>query len=174
MSTSSRPASPAPGQAAPAVTFVDPTGGPIDLDDVLTLGNGRPTLLVFFKSSCPVCKLAWPYLQKLHDVRSDAVRIVGVSQDDAPAARRFYADQGGATFGLLLDPEPKFTASNAFGVESVPHHVLIEPDGTIARLFSGWQRREMDELARLLADRNHFPFIPAIAEGDPVPSFKPG
>ena len=171
---SSSPVPLAPGQAAPAISFSDAAGGSIDLSSVLALGSGRPTLLVFFKTSCPVCKLAWPYLQKLHLVRGDAVRIVGVSQDDAPAARRFYADNGGATFALLLDPAPRYTASNAFGVESVPLHVLIEPDGTIARLFMGWQRREMDELARQLADRNHLSFIPVIAESDPVPSFKPG
>ncbi|MEO6324514.1 MAG: TlpA disulfide reductase family protein [Thermoanaerobaculia bacterium] len=173
MSNSFRPA-PLPGKAAPAATFVDLDSGPLSLDALLARADSRPTLLVFFKTSCPVCKLAWPYLQQLHLVRGDAVRVVGVCQNDAASARAFHAEYGKATFPLVLDPEPAFAASNAYGVESVPHHVLIEPDGIVSRVFSGWQKREMEELARQLAEKNHHPFIPVFAEGDPVPTFKPG
>src|ERR1019366_5285612 len=69
---------------------------------------------------------AWPYLQRLHRAYgAKAVHVVGVSQNDADSSRAYYADHGEATFDLLLDPEPTFAASNAFGVESVPHLRLL-------------------------------------------------
>src|SRR5450756_3208541 len=118
--------------AAPKVRFRTTEGATLSTADVVARGHSLPVLLAFFKTSCPICQLTWPYLQRLHRAYgAKAVHVVGVSQDDAASSRAYYAANGGATFDLLLDPEPTFVASNAFDVESVPLIVLLAPDGTI-------------------------------------------
>ena len=105
---------PAPGSLAPGAVFTRPEGGTATTAGLLEGAHGLPLLLAFFKTSCPTCRLTWPYLQRLH------------------------AAYGGARFDLVLDPEPRFAASNAYHVESVPHLTLVSPAGLIEEIFSGW------------------------------------
>ena len=130
-------------RAAPKTGFVTAAGQSVSVGQLLEESGGLPVVLAFFKKTCPVCKLAWPYLQRLHAAYGGkAVRVVGVSQNDLASSRVFYAEYGPATFDLLLDPEPGFGASNAFDVDSVPHIVLLEPDGRMSRVFEGWDRKQ--------------------------------
>ena len=162
------------GSAAPETRFRTPAGGSHSTAEVASSGNGLPVLLAFFKSSCPVCRMTWPYLQRLHEAYGGkSVKVVGVSQDDAAPSRAYYAANGAATFDLLLDPEPTFVASNAFGVESVPLLVLLAHDGTIEDTFGGWSKKRMEALGARLASKS-VPLVPVIPPGDPVREYSAG
>lgn len=161
------------GGRAPDVVLATREGRPVRVHELLA-ADPRPLLLAFFKASCPTCKLTWPYLERLHRSYGAAVRVVGVSQNDAATAERFYEEFGPSTFDLALDLEPAYRASNAFDVDSVPHLVLLAPDGTVRAVFAGWQRSEMESLARLLASESGLPLVPVVPPGDPVPAMKPG
>jgi peroxiredoxin len=163
------------------VSLLDADGKDVPLADLAA--GSVPVLLAFFKATCPTCKLTWPYLQRLHASHgtgggSGRVRIVGVSQNERAAAQRFYEQFGGATFELMLDPEPAFKASNAFDVESVPHLALLTPGAasgvTVAWTFAGWSRKAMEELAARVASGEGAPAPPLIAADDPVPAWKAG
>jgi thiol-disulfide isomerase/thioredoxin len=159
---------------APETSFLSPGRGRVTTSDLANASAGLPLLLAFFKVTCPTCKLAWPYLQRLHEAYGgSAIRIAGVAQDDEEAARAFYAEFGGATFELLLDPKP-YAASKAFRVESVPHVVLVPPDGSYELLFSGWSRQDFEDLGARLAESQRLPPAVLVAPGDPVPAFRPG
>jgi peroxiredoxin len=160
--------------AAPNARFRTPEGALLSTADVVAKGHGLPVLLAFFKTSCPICRLTWPYLQRLHEAYGrQAVHVVGVSQDDATSSRAYYAENGGATFDLLLDPEPAFVASNAFQVESVPLLVLVAPDGAIEDTIAGWSKKRMEELGARFASKS-IPFVPVVPPGDPVREFSAG
>ncbi len=160
--------------AAPRVRFRTTEGATLSTADVVASGHDLPVLLAFFKTSCPICQLTWPYLQRLHRAYgAKAVHVVGVSQNDADSSRAYYAEYGGATFDLLLDPEPTFAASNAFGVESVPHLVLLSPEGLVEDVFAGWSKARMEALGARFAAKN-VPFMPVIPPGDPVRDSAPG
>ena len=149
-------------------------GAILSTADVVARGQGLPVLLVFFKTSCPICQLTWPYLERLHRAYGGkAVHVVGVSQNDAESSRTFYAEHGGATFDLLLDPEPTFFASNAFGVESVPHLVLLSPESLVEDVFAGWSKARMEALGARFASKK-IPFTPVVPPGDPVRDSAPG
>lgn len=160
--------------AAPKARFQTPEGKSLSTADVVERGDGLPVLLAFFKTSCPICQLTWPYLQRVHTAYGGkSVRVAGVSQNDAGSSRAFYAEHGGATFDLLLDPEPAFTASNAFDVEAVPHLALLSPKGTVLDVFAGWSKKRMEALGTRLAAKD-VPFVPIIPPGDPVRDFAAG
>ncbi|MFI5120272.1 MAG: peroxiredoxin family protein [Thermoanaerobaculia bacterium] len=160
--------------AAPKVRFRTTEGAALTTAEVVARGRSLPVLLAFFKTSCPICQLTWPYLERLHRAYGEkAVHVVGVSQNDAASSRAYYTEHGGATFDLLLDPEPAFAASNAFDVESVPHLVLLSPQGLVEDVFSGWSRARMEALGGRFAATN-IPFTPVVPPGDPVRDSAPG
>jgi len=160
--------------SAPKARFRTADGATLSTTDVVARGRSLPVLLAFFKTSCPICQLTWPYLERLHRAYGGkAVHVVGVSQNDADSSRAYYLEHGGATFDLLLDPEPAFAASNAFGVESVPHLVLLSPAGLIEDVFSGWSKARMEALGARFASKD-LPLIPVVPPGDPVRDFAAG
>jgi peroxiredoxin len=129
------------GSRAPAFRLARLDGGEATLAE---LTAGGPVLLAFFKVTCPVCQLTFPFLERLHT--AGALRIYGISQNDAADTRDFNRHLG-ITFPMLLDGEDEdFPASNAYGISSVPTLVLIEGDGSIARIAEGWQKKEIEWL----------------------------
>jgi peroxiredoxin len=162
-------ASSAPGNAAPSAVFTRPGGGFVTTEGLLAGTHGLPLLLAFFKTSCPTCRLTWPYLQRIHEAYGgSAVRVAGVSQNGIEESRRFFEDGGKATFDLVMDPEPAFAASRAFRVEAVPHIALISPDGTFEEIFAGWSKAKMEALGSRLAAARNLARIPVVPPGDSV------
>ncbi len=175
MSGSAPSSAVAPGRPAPHADFLDAAGAPLTLDELLGRAAGLPLLLAFFKTGCPTCQLLWPYLQKLHVLfGGTAVHVAGVCQNSAAEGMAHFSDHGRATFDLLFDPEPRFAASNAFGVEAVPHLVLVSPDAVVAKVLTGWSKRGMDALARELARERSLPARPLIDPADPVKEWQAG
>ena len=147
---------------APEFTLERLDGGLTTLKEILA---GGPALLAFFKVSCPVCQMTFPFLERIH--AAGAVRVFGISQNDAADTREFNQEFG-VTFPALLDSEDNgFPASNDYGISSVPTLFLVEPGGKIAKVIEGWRKREMESLA-----------APALASlfrpGDYVPEWKAG
>src|SRR5205823_14001166 len=70
------------GVKTPAFELADLNGGTQSLASILQKG---PALLAFFKSSCPVCQLTFPYLQRMS--ASTAVQVIGISQDDVKTTK---------------------------------------------------------------------------------------
>jgi peroxiredoxin len=137
-------------------------GGHRTLAELLADG---PVLLAFFKISCPVCQMTFPFLERIY--QSGALRIFGVSQNDAADTRDFNQEFG-VTFPTLLDSEDDgFPASNDYGISSVPTMFLVERDGTVTRTMEGWRKKEIESLAG-----------PALATlfrpGEYVPEWKAG
>jgi peroxiredoxin len=131
-------------------------GGEITLAEILT---GGPALLAFFKVSCPVCQLTFPFLERVH--QAGALPVYGISQNDGENTRAF-AKRFRTTFPMLLDSENSgFEVSNAYGISSVPTMFLVERDGSIQQAMLGWRKDEMMALG-------------AVGPDDKVPQWKAG
>ncbi len=161
--------------AAGKLTKLLATGSPVPDVRLKLLGGGEtalreiaargPALLAFFKISCPVCQLTFPFLERLHSVGT--LPIYGVSQNGARDTRDFNEDFG-ITFPTLLDGEAGgFPASNAFGISSVPTLFLVQAGGVISRVIEGWNKKEMEFLAARAG-------ASLFRQGDNVPEWKAG
>jgi peroxiredoxin len=129
------------GVPAPGFRLAGLHDAPRSLADILA---GGPALLAFFKISCPVCQLTAPFLERL--AANPALQVIGISQDDANATRNFV-QRFGVTFQVFLDSSSEgYPASNAYGISSVPSLFLVERDGIIARSFSGFSKRDFEEI----------------------------
>jgi peroxiredoxin len=150
------------GAQAPAFRLRDLDGTTHTLAEILARG---PAVFAFFKVSCPVCQLTFPYLERLKD--NGSVQFYGVSQDDPESTREFLEDFR-ITFPMLLDTwEDRFPASNAFGITQVPSLFQVETDGRISSAWDGFSKIDLEQLGTRL-DRQTFD------PGEQVPAFRPG
>jgi peroxiredoxin len=130
------------GARAPEFRLEQMAGGAISLGEILA---GGPALLVFFKVSCPICQLTFPFLERIY--QAGGLRIFGISQNDAYDTNDFVREFG-VTFPTLLDTEESgFPASNEYGISSVPTMFLVEPGGAVSQVIEGWRKRDMEALA---------------------------
>jgi len=150
------------GQLAPAFELKKLHGGKDSLGEILKNG---PTLLAFYKISCPVCQLTAPYLERLSASRN--LQVVAVSQDDDTSTEEFNR-RFGVTFPTLLDPSQEgYPASNAYGISAVPSLFLVEQDGRVSKSFNGFSKRDLEEVGQRAGIA---PFVP----GENVPEWKAG
>lgn len=153
------------GERAPEFRLRNLAGGHTTLADVLP---SAPALLAFFKVTCPVCQLTFPFLERIHaEARPGSLAIYGIAQDEADWARDFNK-RFGITFPTLLDTDKdRYAASNAYGIVTVPAMFLVESDGTVSRVIEGFDRRALEEIAGQ-AGVNPF------RSGEYVPEWKAG
>lgn len=134
-----------------------------------------PVVIAFFKISCPVCQLAFPYVERIYQAHSKRgrVTIVGVSQDNAKDTTTFNRTYG-ISFPTLLDDPGKYPASNAYKITNVPSIFLVSPEGEVEMSIVGWDKQEMEQLARMLAEVTGDAPMPVVQAGEKVPDYKPG
>ena len=124
--------------------------------------KGGPVVLAFFKVSCPVCQLAFPFLDRI----AKGMRFCGVSQDDAEATAEFNEALAIQNIETLLDPPP-YDASRAFDISIVPSLFVIEPDGTVSKTIEGFSKTDFEDLGRRAR-------VQVFAGSDQVPNYRPG
>jgi peroxiredoxin len=160
------------GVQAPEIELQDVDSHKFSLQEARKKG---PVVAAFFKVSCPVCQLAFPYLERIFKAyeRSGKFTFVGVSQDNAADTKAFIR-RFGVTFPVLLDPAGKYPASNAYGLTNVPTVFLISTEGEIEFSSVSWSKADMEQLGRRLANIGSMPVEQIFQPGEKVPEFKPG
>ncbi len=137
--------------------------------------KGGPVLAAFFKSSCPVCQLTFPFLERFqHHFRETKAHIWAVSQDEPEEALTFATEYGLSMPVLLENVEHNYPVSNAYGLTHVPTVFLIGQAGDILQTSVGFVRKELVQMGRrleMLPGRKGFvPF----GEADEVPEWQSG
>ena len=122
------------GRAAPYFTLQGAYGGQYHLDSF----RGRPVLLVFWMTSCGICRHELPILDRLHaEAARNDVEIAGVNIGDVEGAREVMRP-----LHLLNLVDPDGSVARSYRVRGVPKLVLIGADGKIKRAVSGLQGEE--------------------------------
>jgi len=101
-----------------------------------------PTVVSFFKVSCPVCKMVAPMLTALAE---GGVRVYAIGEDPPDALAQF-AETEGQRVPTLSESAP-YSVSEAYGLEAVPAIFLVGPDGTILDAIATWDRDRWNALA---------------------------
>jgi peroxiredoxin len=103
----------------------------------VTLDNfqGRPALVSFFESWCPICQTEQPDLTKVAKQFAGRAGFVGVSNHDTVAAGRAYARRFDVPYPLANDASGKTWAR--WRVPYQPVTVLVDKQSRIAERFDG-------------------------------------
>jgi len=84
-----------------------------------------------------------------------------------------FAREYSVTFPILMDDKP-YRVSREYGLEYVPTLFLIEPDGAIAIESEGFNKRDLLEIQRSLAQALSAPAGELFSPKEAVPEYKPG
>ena len=155
-----------PGAPFPPIPLRDETGAsvPPPAGDVL---------YAVFKTTCPTCELAWPYLERIREAAgTSGLRVIAVSQDDPQKTSEFNRRLG-SRVETVYDPNP-WPASDRLGVATVPSFFRVAPDGSIAETAVGFSRESMEGFARHAASLAGRPYAGLFRAGDPAPAIRPG
>ena len=141
------------GGPAPDFTLDDQDGNPVTLSEL----RGRWTLVYFYpKADTPGCT-AQACSARDHSADYEAANtvVLGVSPDSVEDLRKF-ADKYGLAFTLLSDPGGQVAQQYGVWVEksnfgktyfgNQRSSVLVDPEGSVARVFPNVKPAEHDEL----------------------------
>ena len=81
----------------------------------------------FWATWCGPCRRSIPQLNALYDRFKDKLVVIGLSNENEQAVRKMTEPQIG--YPVAIDTQQR--ASIAFGVERIPHAVLIDPKGIV-------------------------------------------
>lgn len=142
----------------------------LDGQPYLEQPEGSLTILVFFKESCPACRLILPRLENLHRAYpSSGWRLLGIGQDPPPILQNL-AQELRLSFPILADHQ--FTSSTAYRLTHVPTTFVIDPQGQILHITVGFVRDDLEAISQQIARRLNVPARSITDDGDPV--FRPG
>jgi peroxiredoxin len=134
--------------------------------------EGKPALLVFFKTSCATCDLTFPYLNRLQDSYRDGWAMWAVSQD-APDRSADYCRRYKIEYPVLIDA-PEYVASRLYDPPATPTLYLVAPDGRVEYTTHGFAKDDINEISRRIAARLGAKPVVIALEKDGNPPFKPG
>jgi peroxiredoxin len=121
---------------APALALKTLSGERVSLADF----RGKKKVVVsFWASWCGPCRLELPELQAFYEKyhpKNDSFEVLAISTDEYPQAAAQFVREAKLTFPVLLDSESK--ASDAFGVEGIPVLFVIDENGRINMVQSGY------------------------------------
>ncbi|NVB82681.1 MAG: TlpA family protein disulfide reductase [Kofleriaceae bacterium] len=119
---------PAPAFVLPKVTQDGKLGEAFTLEST----KGKVTVLDFWATWCNPCLKAMPHLEKLQKDFPD-IAVVTINIDDFKEARAIFAEKG---YQLTLLAGDQAT-SQRYGVDAIPHTVVIDREGRVRRVVRG-------------------------------------
>ena len=131
-----------------------------------------PVLLMFIKTTCGTCDMAFPYINRLKESYPDDGWSLWVVAQDTPGDAGRYAAANGITYPVLSDADG-YTVSRAYDPPATPTLFLIDSAGQITQQSAGFHKAELNSLSAWLADRLGVDPV-VIAADDGNPAFKPG
>ncbi len=157
---------PDPGNPFPEIELRDERGD-------RALLPAKETLYAFFKTTCPTCEMAWPFLERIRTIAEGThFAVLAVSQDE-PETTALFNERLGVRALTLYDPPP-WRASEALGLDAVPTFFLVGADGRLRDLAVGFQKQKMEEFAERAAGLARRPAEKLFQPGENVPAIKPG
>jgi peroxiredoxin len=141
---------PATDGDAPSFRAPGLRGGCVDLAHY----RGRPLVVNFWASYCNPCRREFPLFRRaLREHRADGLQVVGVSHDDIDGDARAFAEEFGATWPLVRDPDDAVADAYVLRPPGLPHSYFVRRDGSIAaHVFGETSTRELerriDEITR--------------------------
>jgi peroxiredoxin len=118
-------------QQAPGFSLPETYGGRIDLDSY----RGQPVLLVFWMTSCGICRRELPLVSRMApEFRRKGIAVVAIHLGGGDEARE-YLRQNDVAVTSLVDADG--AVGQAYRVSGVPKLVLIGADGRIKKTDAG-------------------------------------
>lgn len=109
----------------------------------------RATWIDFWASWCTPCRLAFPWMNEMHDrLGPQGLRIVAVNLDRRLADAQRFLQQTPARFALAFDAEA--TTARVLAVQAMPSSFLVGPDRRLLLAHRGFRLEDREPLEQRL------------------------
>ena len=119
---------------APPFSLPETYGGRVNLSSY----KGRPVLLVFWTTTCGICRYQLPLLNRMApEFRSRGIEVVSIHLGGKAEARDYLRE---TRIGLTALVDEDGATGESYRVSGVPKMVLVGADGNILRSHAGMLR----------------------------------
>ncbi len=107
--------------------------------------RGQVVYLDFWASWCGPCALSFPFMNTLdHDLRARGLKIVALNMDEHSEDAQRFLGRRPATFAVASGDNA--SCARAFAVPGMPSTYLIDRNGVVRRVHSGFRRGDAESL----------------------------
>jgi peroxiredoxin len=126
------------GKPAPDFTLPGMDGKDVSMKDL----KGNVIVLDFWATWCGPCVMSLPHLDKIYqDKKSQGLKVFAIDlAEDKDVVQKFITSKK-LTIPVLLDSDGK--TSESYGVNGIPHTVLIGKDGVVKKVLIGFYDPEV-------------------------------
>jgi thiol-disulfide isomerase/thioredoxin len=136
----------APTQDDPAPDYLGLT---VDRDQVLlSKYAGKAVVVSYWATWCPYCLKELPILDGIQKAAKGNVQVIAVNTEERDVFRKVTRALGTLSIQLAYDPDEK--ARTAYGVEGIPHLVVIGRDGKIVSTFRGYSEKTLPKIVEAI------------------------
>jgi len=116
--------------------------------------GGKPFVIFFWLTDCPVCHLQMPYVQQLQNLIDNGtvdLRLVAICLDDDEGECTKFIEDKDLTFEVLLDRHAQHT-NDAYKVEELgtPLTYVFDKDGEFVDYLTGFRNSFAKSVLKLL------------------------
>ena len=129
---------PGAGDAAPAPLGLDRDGNALEVAQ----GGNKVQVVTFWATWCAPCRAELPKLEGIQRVAKDRVRVVAVNIEERAKFRTIAKTLESLTLTVAHDYNK--VASSAYGVDGIPHLVIIGRDGRIVAVHRGYSEESIE------------------------------
>jgi thiol-disulfide isomerase/thioredoxin len=121
----------------------DFVGKNLDGDNVLLSQHaGKAVVISYWATWCPYCLKELPILNRIQEAGKGKIDVIAINIEDRDVFRRVTRLLKSLNLQLAYDPGHK--AQDAWGVNGIPHLVIIGRDGKIAGVYRGYGEESLD------------------------------
>lgn len=130
------------GDLPPDVFGKDESGQPISLES----HRGKVVIVTFWATWCPYCLKELPILENIQNrAGKDRIEVIAVNwkedRDTYRAVRRALKD-----LTLTLTSDTSGRIGEAYGVETIPHMLMIGKDGRVDGVHRGYSEADLEDI----------------------------
>ena len=131
---------PAAGDTAPDDIGMTLKGTPVHLKDYA----GKAVVISFWASWCKYCLKELPILYNVQKAAKGRLQVVAINTEDDEIFEKLSRAMRTLEIGMSYDPDE--TARKAYGVNGIPHMVVIGRDGKIVEVFRGYGESSLEPI----------------------------
>ena len=133
-----------PGDALPSFTVTMNDGSRMETADL----SGRPSLILFFTTSCADCRRELPVIQRIYDNYSHAIGFMAISRGESdPAISRYWREN---SLTMPYSAQSDRQVYSLFAPSIVPRIYIADSDRIIRHVYTDYPVTEYSTLSSAL------------------------